>query len=455
MRYRRASQTVWHRPARAAHCVSRPVSGLASGSFPLRPHLPVLAAQWSIAVPGSLTVAWAAPALHSCGECAPTSRFTPVAPQAPQGHLRQTELYAAVFRPASRQAPAGSLPRSSGRESEHVPKRFGKHLLRSSEPRKILARRMRRGALCMFAISPANLGLTLLSVGLAAWAPTATAAEGASRSGPVESYASVPGGEFRSVLPEGAAGAASHIESFALQRIPVTNGDYLDFVRTHPEWQRGQVPATLADTRYLQHWYRPLEPGPQAGADQPVTHVSWFAARAYCESRQARLPTWIEWEIAAAADEHVADARHDPVWRQTILAALGRSPGAPLPAVGLKPRNLYGIHDLHGVVWEWVEDFDTLFTPRGHSEHEHAGMAMSPGDTAMSCGAAALSVSDPENYPMILRLAVLSSLNRNSITADLGFRCARSIGSPAAPATPIRRSSSSSAPTRAAGPASR
>ena len=138
MRYRRASQTVWHRPARAAHCVSRPVSGLASGSFPLRPHLPVLAAQWSIAVPGSLTVAWAAPALHSCGECAPTSRFTPVAPQAPQGHLRQTELYAAVFRPASRQAPACSLPRSSGRESEHLPKRFGKPLLRSSEPRKIL-----------------------------------------------------------------------------------------------------------------------------------------------------------------------------------------------------------------------------------------------------------------------------------------------------------------------------
>jgi formylglycine-generating enzyme required for sulfatase activity len=284
----------------------------------------------------------------------------------------------------------------------------------------------------MFPISPANLGLTLLSAGLAAWAPAVTAAEGVSRSSPVESYASVPGGEFRSVLPEGVAGAASHIEPFALQRTPVTNGDYLEFVRTHPEWQRGQVPTKLADGRYLQHWHRPLELGPQAGADQPVTHVSWFAARAYCESRKARLPTWIEWEVAAAADEHVADARHDPVWRQTILTALSRSPGLPLPAVGLKPPNVYGIHDLHGVVWEWVENFDTLFTPRGHSEHDHAGMAMSPGDTAMSCGAAALSVSDPENYPMILRLAVLSSLNRSSITADLGFRCARSIGPPTA-----------------------
>lgn len=249
-----------------------------------------------------------------------------------------------------------------------------------------------------------------------------------------ESYASIRGGDgFRSVLSEDSAGAASHVAPFALQRLPVTNGEYLEFVRTHPEWQRGQVSPTLADGRYLRHWYRPLELGPQVRPDQPVTNVSWFAARAYCESRQARLPAWIEWEFAAAADEHVADARQDPVRRQTILEALTRPPGAPLPAVGLKPPNLYGVYDLQGVVWEWVEDFDTLFMPRGHSEHEHAGMTMAPGDTAMSCGAAALSVSDPENYPMILRLAVLSSVSRNSTTSDLGFRCARSVSAPPTP----------------------
>ncbi len=278
--------------------------------------------------------------------------------------------------------------------------------------------------------SAAILVLTLLAVRFAAWVPGVTAAEGAARGSSAESYASIRGGgEFRSVLPEGAAGAASHVEPFALERLPVTNGEYLDFVRAHPQWQRGEVPATLADSRYLQHWDRPLALGPQVRPDQPVTHVSWFAARAYCESRRARLPVWIEWEFAAAADEHVADARHEPAWRQTILATLSRTPGSPLPAVGLKPPNLYGVYDLHGVVWEWVEDFDTLFMPRGDPGHEHAGMTMAPGDTAMSCGAAALSVSDPENYPMILRLAVLSSVSRNSTTADLGFRCARSISS--------------------------
>jgi len=278
----------------------------------------------------------------------------------------------------------------------------------------------------------ALLGVKILGVGLGAWTSTVSGAAEAPCRGTAESYASVRGGEFRSVLPDGTAGGAAKVEPFFLQCTPVTNGEYLEFVRTHPKWQRGQVPATLADSRYLQHWQQPLELGPDIRADQPVTHVSWFAARAYCESRGARLPAWLEWEFAAAADERVADARHDPVWRQTILATLSRSPGSPVAAVGLKPPSFYGIYDLHGLVWEWVEDFDTLFAPRGNSEPQHAGMTMSRGDTAMSCGAAALSVADPENYPMILRLAVLSSVNRNSTTADLGFRCARSISPSAA-----------------------
>ena len=104
----------------------------------------------------------------------------------------------------------------------------------------------------------------ILGVGLAGWAAGVTGAEGDSCRSPVESYASVRGGEFRSILRNGAAEAVSRVQSFTLQRMPVTNRDYLDFVRTHPEWQRGQVPEALADTRYLSHWQRPLELGPQA-----------------------------------------------------------------------------------------------------------------------------------------------------------------------------------------------
>jgi hypothetical protein len=61
-------------------------------------------AQWCMAVSVSLTVAWAAPALHSSLECSPASRFTLKARVWPPGHLRRNGLYARVFSRASRYA---------------------------------------------------------------------------------------------------------------------------------------------------------------------------------------------------------------------------------------------------------------------------------------------------------------------------------------------------------------
>jgi len=91
VRCRRARSTVWHRPARAALCVSRPVSGLASGSLSVRPHLPVLAAQWSVAGLGARL-----PLRGQRRHCIHMRMLTgfPFHPRgafAPQGHLRQTE----------------------------------------------------------------------------------------------------------------------------------------------------------------------------------------------------------------------------------------------------------------------------------------------------------------------------------------------------------------------------
>ena len=71
--------------------------------------------------------------------------------------------------------------------------------------------------------------------------------------------------------------------------------------------------------------------GREARPDQPVTRVSWFAARAYCEAAGARLPTWYEWEFAAAADEHRPDARSDPDWREKILDWYGQPAGGSWP----------------------------------------------------------------------------------------------------------------------------
>jgi formylglycine-generating enzyme len=238
------------------------------------------------------------------------------------------------------------------------------------------------------------------------------------------SYVSLAGGPFRSILPTGGKERADvKVGPFSLQRTPVTNGEFLDFVRAHPEWQKGLVAGSLADGRYLQHWQGALELGANALPDQPVTNVSWFAARAFCEVRHARLPDWYEWEYAAAADARVPDARHDPQWQQRILAWYGKPSNRPLTEVAHSEANLYGIYDLQGLVWEWVEDFNALFIA---ADNRNQGDP----DLLKYCGSGALSVEDRENYPVMMRLAMLSSLRGNSTTANVGFRCAHPAAEP-------------------------
>ena len=230
-------------------------------------------------------------------------------------------------------------------------------------------------------------------------------------------YVRLPGGSLRSVLPPDGKSSEAKVAPFALRTVPVTNGEFLAFLRAHPEWRRDRVAAVFADSSYLGSWNAADSLG-EARADQPVTQVSWFAAEAYCESEQARLPTWHEWEFAGAADETRPDARDDPAWRERILGWYAHPSGIALPSVGRTPKNAYGLYDMHGVVWEWVEDF--------------AGMMISAdnrnqGDPELLkfCGAGALSTQDRENYAVLMRVAMLSSLTAQQSTRNLGFRCAR------------------------------
>jgi formylglycine-generating enzyme required for sulfatase activity len=231
-------------------------------------------------------------------------------------------------------------------------------------------------------------------------------------------WARLPGGEFRSVLLYEDTGGLVNVAPFELQRRPVTNAEFLEFVRRQPEWQRGRVPPVFAEARYLERWAGPLEPGAQAGPAQPVVQVSWFAAQAYCESLQARLPTWSEWEFAAAADATRADARSDPAWRERILAWYSVPSGRPLPDVGRSPADVHGVQDLHGLVWEWVEDHSAILVSGDNRDQGDP-------DQLKFCGAGALSMDDRENYAVLMRVAMLSALEGHDTTRNLGFRCAR------------------------------
>jgi formylglycine-generating enzyme required for sulfatase activity len=233
----------------------------------------------------------------------------------------------------------------------------------------------------------------------------------------VEGRASLGPATFVSVLAPGEGTNEARVARYHLDREPVTNAQFLAFVQRHPEWRRGSVPSLYADTSYLSHWTGPVALGERARPNQPVTHVSWYAARAYCQDAGARLPTWYEWEYAAAADERRADARQDPAWKERILAWYSQSSAQGLPNIGRTPANVYGVRDLHGLVWEWVEDYAGLMVS-GDSRNQ------GDPDKLKFCGAGALSVSDRDDYAVLMRLAMLSSLEAHYTTANLGFRCA-------------------------------
>ena len=229
-------------------------------------------------------------------------------------------------------------------------------------------------------------------------------------------YVSIPGGTFASVLPADAKAADVTVAPFRLRSEPVTNTEFLAFVMAHPEWRRDRVARVFAEPRYLQQWENPTLLGPRAAPSQPVVEVSWFAARAFCASEGARLPTWNEWEFVAAADATRADARADAAWREAILNWYAQPlHDAPVNIGGA--ANFYGVRDLHGLIWEWVDDFNALLVA-GDSRDQNDP------DRLKFCGAGALNLRDRENYAVLMRVAMLSSLKAADTTANLGFRCA-------------------------------
>jgi formylglycine-generating enzyme required for sulfatase activity len=231
----------------------------------------------------------------------------------------------------------------------------------------------------------------------------------------------LPAGHYR---PLYAAPGAQRVAvgAFALDRDLVTTGEFLAFVERHPEWRRDRVRRVSADASYLADWPAATDAGADDARRRPVTQISWFAARAYCAAIGKRLPTVDEWEYAAAASEHVRDARGDAAFRARLLAlyaGVGRRTGAD--ARGFE--NAYGVRALHGVVWEWTLDFNSVVLD---DDSRATGSGADARDRHLYCASAALGATDPSDYPAFLRHAVRAGLGARSATSSVGFRCAAS-----------------------------
>ncbi len=226
----------------------------------------------------------------------------------------------------------------------------------------------------------------------------------------------IQGGRYVPLYASTAEKAATEVDGFLLSRYPVTNAEYLEFVRANPEWRRSAVQPLFADEQYLAHWKGDLDPGDRAPADHPVVNVSWFAARAYAEWLGMRLPTTAEWEYAAASGSTRRD-QDESERRASILAQYSTRSTSGLRPVTASETNIWGIRGMHDLVWEWVEDFNAGVVT-GESRNN------TDVDQGLFCGAAALFASDVTDYAAFARFAFRSGLKGDFALGNVGFRVA-------------------------------
>jgi formylglycine-generating enzyme required for sulfatase activity len=108
----------------------------------------------------------------------------------------------------------------------------------------------------------------------------------------------------------------------------------------------------------------PPTPSGTRGDLLPVERVSWITATTWCQAAGLRLPSEAEWEYACRAGTTSAFAFGSTITPSQVnynasLPQERASPGlyrARTLPVGTLPPNAFGMHEMHGNVWEWCQD---------------------------------------------------------------------------------------------------
>jgi formylglycine-generating enzyme required for sulfatase activity len=130
------------------------------------------------------------------------------------------------------------------------------------------------------------------------------------------------------------------------------------------EFRRGFL---IAETEVTNAQYEAFDPkhersGYSSGDNDPVVDVSFEDAKKYCawlsekSGKAIRLPSESEWECACRAGSKREFCFGDDEKRLGEYAWYDGNSNGKAHAVGTRRANAWGLHDLHGNVWEWCED---------------------------------------------------------------------------------------------------
>ena len=207
------------------------------------------------------------------------------------------------------------------------------------------------------------------------------------------------------------------VEPFYMDETPVTNAEFLEFVKQNPQWSKSKVKAIYVDATYLHDWPSDFELPKNYKPNSPVCFVSWFAAKAYAESVGKRLPNQDEWEFVAQADATDKNATKKKSYSSDIID-LYNVKDKQYHEIAQSQPNAFGIYNMFDLIWEWSEDFNSTLTT-GDSRKSQFD------DKQLSCAGSAISANDIYNYAAFMRFAFRTSVKANYSISNLGFRCAK------------------------------
>lgn len=163
----------------------------------------------------------------------------------------------------------------------------------------------------------------------------------------------IPPGTFVMGCSMGSNQYACESRELPIHQVTLTNAFYLGrYEVTQAEWtaRMGANPS---------YWFIFAD-----SPSRPVERVSWITVQDFLSNTGTRLPTEAEWEFACRAGTTTPfynGSRVDSTL--ATLAWCGLNSGLQTHAVGGKAANGFGLHDMLGNVWEWVNDWYGSYTP--------------------------------------------------------------------------------------------
>ncbi|NWR54885.1 SUMF2 enzyme, partial [Bucorvus abyssinicus] len=243
------------------------------------------------------------------------------------------------------------------------------------------------------------------------------------------------------------------VKPFALDKYPVTNRDFREFVRekkyrteaeafgwsfVFEDFVSEELKKKVTQKLESAPWWLPIEKafwrqpsGPGSSIkdrlDYPVLHVSWNDAQAFCAWKGKRLPAEEEWEFAARGGleqrlypwGNKFQLNRTNLWQGDFPRVDTAEDGyhGVSPVAAFPPQNSYGLYDLLGNTWEWTAS--EYLTPGLSSRQRAQNMRVLRGASWID------TVDGSANHKA--RVTTRMGNTPDSASDNLSFRCAADV----------------------------